>query len=70
MLGLINTLASNHIIESEAGFAEGRSDTVLIPHSGKGEQAIIIEYKVSKIKKDLTLMAKMGLEQIINKQYV
>jgi PD-(D/E)XK nuclease superfamily len=69
MLGLINTLTPSHIIESEAESGGGRADIVLIPHNGKGDQAIIIEYKVSKKKEDLALMARTGLEQIIDKRY-
>ena len=69
MLGLINTLTPSHIIESEAESGGGRADIVLIPHNGKGDQAIIIEYKISKKKEDLALMAKTGLEQIIDKRY-
>ncbi len=69
MLGLINTLAPSHIIESEAESGDGRPDIVLIPHSGKGEQAIIIEYKISKNKEDLASMTRIGLNQIINNRY-
>lgn len=69
MLGLINTLTPSHIIESEVESGDGRADIVLIPHNGKGDQAIIIEYKISKKKEDLALMARTGLEQIIDKRY-
>ncbi len=69
MLGLINTLAPSHIIESETESGDGRVDIVLIPHSGKGEQAIIIEYKISKDKQDLASMTRIGLNQMINKSY-
>lgn len=69
MLGLINILATSHIIESEVESGDGRSGIVLIPSNGKGDQIVIIEYKISKTKEDLTSMTRMGLNQIINKHY-
>ncbi len=70
MLGLIiNTLAPSHLIESEAESGDGRPDIVLIPHSGKGDLAIIIEYKISKIKEDLPSITRIGLNHIVNKCY-
>ncbi|MEO1301217.1 MAG: PD-(D/E)XK nuclease domain-containing protein, partial [Bacteroidota bacterium] len=49
----------------------GRPDTVLIPKVGYGNQALIIEYKVGKKKKDkgLVSLAEKGLAQIVDKEY-
>jgi len=69
MLGLVNTLAPSYIIESEREAGNGRPDIILIPKSGKNDQAIIIEYKIAKTPNDLASMARIGLNQIINKQY-
>ncbi len=69
MLGLINMLTPGFIIESESESGAGRADIIMIPKQGKGERAIIIEYKVTKKEADLTHLAKIGLNQIINKQY-
>ncbi|MBX9890046.1 MAG: PD-(D/E)XK nuclease domain-containing protein [Amoebophilaceae bacterium] len=41
----------------------------LTPIAGRGNHAIIIEYKVAKDKKELDPIAKAGLEQIQAKQY-
>ena len=41
----------------------------MIPKAGKGDKAIIIEYKIAKNTEDLALVAQMGLKQIIDKQY-
>ncbi len=69
MLGLINMLSPGFIIESEQESGRGRADIIMIPKETKGDKALIIEYKIAKNKKDLSSIAKAGLEQIINKQY-
>ncbi|WP_375327444.1 AAA family ATPase [Candidatus Tisiphia endosymbiont of Nemotelus uliginosus] len=69
MLGLINTLAFGYIIESERETGRGRADIVLLPKIGKNENAIIIEYKVSKAAEELESAAKAGLAQINDKRY-
>ena len=69
MLGLINTLAPSYIIESERESGVGRPDIVLIPRSGKGDKAIIIEYKISKVPDNLESEAIGALEQIQDKKY-
>ena len=69
MLGLLSTLSSTYVIESERESGLGRPDAVLIPKVGKGDQALVIEYKVSKDADGLTAMAEEGLEQISNKGY-
>ncbi|WP_425360944.1 AAA family ATPase [Candidatus Tisiphia endosymbiont of Stenodema calcarata] len=69
MLGLINMLSPSYIIASEQESGSGRADIIMIPKASKGDKAIIIEYKIAKNKKDLASVAKMGLKQIIDKQY-
>jgi hypothetical protein len=69
MLGLINMLSPSYIIASEQESGSGRADIIMIPKASKGDKAIIIEYKIAKNKKDLASVAKIGLNQIIDKQY-
>ncbi|WP_425360134.1 MULTISPECIES: AAA family ATPase [unclassified Candidatus Tisiphia] len=69
MLGLINTLASDYIIDSERETGSGRADIVLLPKIGKSDNAIIIEYKICKSPDILESVAKDGLEQIAKKRY-
>ncbi|WP_341752026.1 AAA family ATPase [Candidatus Tisiphia endosymbiont of Piscicola geometra] len=69
MLGLVNMLSSAYIITSEQESGSGRADIIMIPKAGKGDKAIIIEYKIAKNAEDLALVAQMGLKQIIDKQY-
>ncbi|MFU7503348.1 MAG: PD-(D/E)XK nuclease domain-containing protein, partial [Candidatus Tisiphia sp.] len=69
MLGLINMLAPSYIIASEQESGSGRADVIMIPKAGKGDKAIIIEYKIAKNTEDLASVAKIGLNQIIDKQY-
>ncbi|WP_250312119.1 AAA family ATPase [Rickettsia endosymbiont of Oedothorax gibbosus] len=69
MLGLINTLASDYIIDSERETGSGRADIMLIPRAGKQDNAIIIEYKICKSADILESVAKEKLDQIAKKQY-
>ncbi|WP_341759656.1 AAA family ATPase [Candidatus Tisiphia endosymbiont of Ptychoptera albimana] len=69
MLGLINTLASDYIIDSERETGSGRADIVLLPKIGKSDNAIIIEYKICKSPDTLESVAKEGLDQIVRKKY-
>ncbi|WP_375319043.1 AAA family ATPase [Candidatus Tisiphia endosymbiont of Oplodontha viridula] len=69
MLGLINMLAPSYIIASEQESGSGRADIIMIPKASKGDKAIIIEYKIAKNAEDLASVAKIGLNQIIDKQY-
>ncbi len=69
MLGLINMLASDYIIDSEKETGDGRADIVLVPQAERAENAIIIEYKVAKVAEELEFVAKSGLLQINNKRY-
>ncbi|WP_375329872.1 AAA family ATPase [Candidatus Tisiphia endosymbiont of Nemotelus uliginosus] len=69
MLGFINMLGSSYIISSEQESGDGRADVVMIPKIGKGDKAMIIEYKIAKSLEDLADIAKAGLQQIINRKY-
>ena len=69
MLGLLSILSSDYMLESERESGRGRPDAVLIPKQGKGDQALIIEYKVSKEVDGLTTTAQKGLQQIAKKGY-
>ncbi len=69
MLGLINMLASDYIIDSEKETGDGRADIVLVPQAERAENAIIIEYKVAKVAEELEFVAKSGLLQINDKRY-
>ena len=64
MLGLLSTLSSTYVLESERESGLGRPDAVLIPKQGKGDQALIIEYKVSQEVEGLAAVAQAGLAQI------
>jgi len=64
MLGLLSTLSTTYVLESERESGLGRPDAVLIPKQGKGDQALIIEYKVSKEVEGLAAVAQAGLAQI------
>lgn len=70
MLGILSTLSSSYTIESERESGMGRPDAVLIPKPGKGEQALIIEYKVSQDLAGLANIAREGLDQIEQKGYM
>jgi hypothetical protein len=69
MLGLINMLASDYIIESERESGSGRADIMLLPKAGKQNNAIIVEYKICKSPDLLESVAKTGLDQIVRKKY-
>ncbi|WP_341752538.1 MULTISPECIES: AAA family ATPase [unclassified Candidatus Tisiphia] len=69
MLGIVNMLAPSYIISSEQESGDGRPDVIMIPKAGKGDKAMIIEYKIAKPSEDLASVAKIGLKQIIDKQY-
>ena len=80
MGGLLSPLASKYTISSNKESGYGRCDHILTPIVGRGDHAIIIEYKVvkdkkeldingDKVKKELALIAKAGLAQIQDKQY-
>jgi hypothetical protein len=69
MGGLLSPLASKYTISSNKESGYGRCDHILTPIAGRGDHAIIIEYKVVKDKKELDPIAKAGLAQIQDKQY-
>jgi len=67
--GILAPLARRYIIESNRESGHRRFDHMLIPRENRGDTAIIIEHKISKTREDLVLTARMGLNQIVNKQY-
>ncbi|WP_342278345.1 AAA family ATPase [Candidatus Tisiphia endosymbiont of Myopa tessellatipennis] len=69
MLGIVNMLAPSYIISSEQESGDGRPDVIMIPKAGKGDKAIIIEYKIAKNAEDLTTIAGSSLQQIIDRKY-
>ncbi|WP_425362821.1 AAA family ATPase [Candidatus Tisiphia endosymbiont of Hybos culiciformis] len=69
MLGLINILTPDYIIESERETGNGRADIMLLPKVRKQNNAIIIEYKICKSPDILESVAKAGLDQIVKKRY-
>ena len=80
MEGLLAPLVSSYTITSNKETGLGRCDHILTPIAGRGNHAVIIEYKVAKdkkelningdkVKKELALMAKAGLKQMQDKQY-
>ncbi|WP_341755521.1 AAA family ATPase [Candidatus Tisiphia endosymbiont of Ptychoptera albimana] len=69
MLGFVNMLASNYIVSSEQESGSGRADVIMIPKVGKGDKAMVIEYKIAKPSEDLTTIAGSGLQQIIDRKY-
>ncbi|UCM92897.1 MAG: ATP-binding protein [Rickettsia endosymbiont of Cimex lectularius] len=69
MLGIVNMLAPSYIISSEQESGDGCPDVIMIPKAGKGDKAIIIEYKIAKNTEDLTTIAGSGLQQIIDRKY-
>ena len=69
MLGLLSSLSPYYLIESERESGMGRPDAVLIPKVAHGDQALVIEYKVSQDVEGLAAMAEEGLAQIAAKGY-
>lgn len=68
--GIIAPLTRKYIIESNKESGLGRFDHILIPRESKnGDSAIIIEYKLTNDRAELSSKAKEALEQINNKQY-
>lgn len=65
MLGLLSSLSPYYLIESGID----KPDAVLIPKVGHGDQALVIEYKVSQEADGLTVLAEEGLSQIAAKGY-
>ncbi|WP_341755632.1 AAA family ATPase [Candidatus Tisiphia endosymbiont of Ptychoptera albimana] len=69
MLGIVNMLAPSYIISSEQESGDGRPDVIMVPKVGKGDKAMVIEYKIAKSSEDLTTIAGSGLQQIIDRKY-
>ena len=61
---------STHITEPEKEHGKGRTDVTIIPkHNSKYNRGLILEFKVSKEKENMSEDAQKALEQIINKEY-
>ena len=69
MMCLLCCLSCYYQIESEQESGMGRADVVLIPKTSHKDQAMVIEYKVSKDASDLPAQAEAGLLQIEAKGY-
>ena len=69
MICLLCCLSCYYQIESEPESGMGRADVVLIPKTFHKDQAMVIEYKVSKDVSDLPAQAEAGLLQIEAKGY-
>jgi hypothetical protein len=69
MGGLFAPLVRKYIIGSNREAGYGRLDHVLIPFIGRGNNAIILEYKVVKTTEQLETEALTGLKQIHIKKY-
>ena len=69
MLGLWGILLEDYDVQGDREHGMGRPDVVLIPQAHHGDQAMIIEYKVSQGATELSALAAQGLAQIANKEY-
>ena len=69
MLCLLSCLSYYYLIESERESGRGRPDVMLIPKATHGDQAMVIEYKVSQDVAGLPALAEAGLSQIRAKGY-
>ncbi|MCC8399344.1 MAG: PD-(D/E)XK nuclease domain-containing protein, partial [Rickettsia endosymbiont of Platyusa sonomae] len=67
--GLLAPLTTRYNIESNREVGYGRCDHILTSIVGRGDNAIIVEYKVAKSSEDLNDIAKAGLQQIMDKKY-
>jgi Predicted AAA-ATPase/PD-(D/E)XK nuclease superfamily len=67
--GLLAPLTTRYNIESNREVGHGRCDHILTSIVGRGDNAIIVEYKVAKSSEDLPQIAKSGLQQIIDRRY-
>ncbi|MFU7501338.1 MAG: AAA family ATPase [Candidatus Tisiphia sp.] len=67
--GLLAPLTVQYVIESNRESGYGRCDHMLVPIVGRGDSAIIVEYKIAKTIENLESVAKEGLNQIARKQY-
>ncbi|MCC8398183.1 MAG: ATP-binding protein [Rickettsia endosymbiont of Labidopullus appendiculatus] len=67
--GLLAPLTTRYNIESNREVGYGRCDHILTSIVGRGDNAIIVEYKVAKSSEDLNSIAQAGLQQIMDKKY-
>ncbi len=69
MGGILAPLVRKYMIESNRESGHGRCDHIIIPIIDCGDNAIILEYKICKTSEELESTAKVGLKQIIDRQY-
>ncbi|WP_425364108.1 AAA family ATPase [Candidatus Tisiphia endosymbiont of Hybos culiciformis] len=69
MGGILAPLTVQYVIESNRESGRGRCDHMLVPIAGRGDSAIVVEYKIAKTAGNLESVAKEGLDQIARKQY-
>ena len=68
MIGLVGFLMGKYEIISNNESGYGRYDLAMIPIKSN-EKAYLMEFKISKIEKDMTLKAEEALKQIDEKKY-
>ncbi len=69
MGGILAPLVRKYMIESNRESGYGRCDHILIPIAQSVGTAIILEYKICKASEELESTAKVGLKQIMDRQY-
>ncbi|MBS0185814.1 MAG: AAA family ATPase [Proteobacteria bacterium] len=70
ILGLISAVSSHYFVETEKKSGEGRADLILIPKpTARYKNALILEFKFSKMQENLTSLAEKALHQIEAKKY-
>ncbi|WP_405351170.1 AAA family ATPase [Fusobacterium animalis] len=68
ILGMTLYLDRNYYVTSNRESGLGRYDVIIEPKN-KNNRGYILEFKVSKIEKDLEKVSKEAIEQIIDKKY-
>ncbi|MBS0186359.1 MAG: PD-(D/E)XK nuclease domain-containing protein [Proteobacteria bacterium] len=70
ILGLVSAVSSYYFIETERESGFGHTDLMLIPKTtAKYQNALILEFKFSKLGENLRFLAQKALEQIEIKNY-
>jgi hypothetical protein len=70
MNGLLASLANKYIQKSNQESGLGRFDHLLIPREGRGDTALIFEYKVAKSSQDLERKVEEAFAQIDLQKYL
>jgi hypothetical protein len=63
VLGLLVQLEQGYRLRSEREAGDGRADVLLIPKPSHGDEALLLEYKVTREASELDRMAQAGLVQ-------